>query len=189
MRSTSDSSSSSADRAAQVANAVGDAYIDQQLTSHYNAIQQASDWLEVRIRELREQSAAAQRAVVEYKAQNNIVETASGGSVNDQHLVELNDQLAVAHAKAIEAKARFDQLDAVTRANASDSVVNAWVGDEVKNEVLSKLRMQYLELANRETEWSAKYGRDHLAVVNLRNQMLQIRSGNLGAVQTAKGVF
>ena len=175
-----------ADRAAQVANAVGDAYIDQQLTSQYNATRQASDWLRVRIRELRDESEAAQRAVVEYKAQNNIVETGKGDSLSDQRLEELNNQLEVAHAKAIEAKARFDQLDSITRAGASDSVVSASVGDDVKNDVLSKLRMQYLELANREAEWSAKYGHDHLAVVNLRNQMLQIRSGILNQFKQLK---
>ena len=46
----------------------------------------------------------------------------------------------------------------------------------MKNEVVTKLRTQYLELAARESEWSLKYGRDHLAVVNLRNQMREIRN-------------
>ena len=168
-----------AERAAQVANAVGDAYIDQQLTAQYNATRQASNWLETRIRELRDESEAAQRAVVEYKAQNNIVETGKGESLSDQRLQDLNNELEAAHAKAIEAKARFEQLDTITRAEATELVVSASVGDDPKNEVLGKLRMQYLELSNRESEWSAKYGHDHLAVVNLRNQMLQIRSGIL----------
>ena len=38
------------------------------------------------------------------------------------------------------------------------------------------LRQQYLELARRESEWSARYGKDHLAVVNLRNRMQEIRT-------------
>ena len=38
------------------------------------------------------------------------------------------------------------------------------------------LRQQYLELARRESEWSARYGKDHLAVVNLRNRMQEIRN-------------
>ena len=46
----------------------------------------------------------------------------------------------------------------------------------MKSEVVSKLRSQYLEMAAREADWSARYGRDHLAVVNLRNQMREIRN-------------
>jgi succinoglycan biosynthesis transport protein ExoP len=178
--------SNSADRAAQVANAVVEAYIDQQLASQYNATRQASDWLGARIGELREQSAAAQQAVVNYKAKNNIVE-AGGGELVNQRLAELNSQLAIAHANAIEAKAKLDHLDAITSADPSDSsIVNSSFGDDAKNEILNKLRMQYLELANRETEWSAQYGRDHLAVVNLRNQMLQIRSAMLDQFKQLK---
>ena len=52
----------------------------------------------------------------------------------------------------------------------------ATVADTLKNEVVSKLRSQYLDLAAREADWSVKYGHDHLAVVNLRNQMREIRN-------------
>ena len=37
--------------------------------------------------------------------------------------------------------------------------------------MINKLRSQFLELARREADWSARYGAGHLAVVNLRNQM------------------
>ena len=41
--------------------------------------------------------------------------------------------------------------------------------------MVTTLRQQYLELARREAEWSTRFGRDHLAVVNLRNRMQEIR--------------
>ncbi len=176
----------SADRAAQVANAVADAYIDQQLTSQYSATRQASDWLEGRIRELRDQSLAAQRAVVEYKTKNNIVETATGQLVSDQHLAELTSQLDAARTATNQAKIRFDQLDAITRATAPDAILNASIGGDAQNENLAKLRLQYRELADRTAEWSVKYGPNHLAVVDLRNQMLQIRSGILAEFEQLK---
>ena len=49
------------------------------------------------------------------------------------------------------------------------------VSDALNNPIITKLRSQYLELANREADWSKRYGRDHLAVVNLRNQLEEIR--------------
>jgi succinoglycan biosynthesis transport protein ExoP len=46
----------------------------------------------------------------------------------------------------------------------------------LNNPVIVKLRSQYLELAGREAMWSREYGTDHLAVVNLRRQIREIRS-------------
>ncbi len=165
-----------ADRAAQIANTVADVYIEQQQQSQNNSLEQASVWLEGRSRELREQSAAAQRAVVEYKAKNNIVDMGGGKLINEQRLADLNAQLATAHAQETEAKAKFDQADAIARPDAAEAMMTASVGDLTKNEYIGKLRSEYVELANREADWSVKYGRDHLAVVNLRSQMQQIRS-------------
>ena len=53
-------------------------YIDLQRTTEYDAARRASDWLEERIPELRAKSEDAQKAVVDYKHEHNIVETDSG---------------------------------------------------------------------------------------------------------------
>src|SRR5262249_7446633 len=50
------------------------------------------------------------------------------------------------------------------------------VADTLKSEVVSKLRSRYLELAAREAEWSVRYGKQHLAAVNLRSQMREIKN-------------
>ena len=46
----------------------------------------------------------------------------------------------------------------------------------INSPIVTTLRQQYLELARRESEWSARYGKDHLAVVNLRNRMQELRN-------------
>ncbi len=47
--------------------------------------------------------------------------------------------------------------------------------DTLHNEVITKLRQQYLDLGAKEADWTVRYGRNHLAVVNLRNQRREIR--------------
>ena len=54
--------------------------------------------------------------------------------------------------------------------------VAATVADTLKSEVISKLRSQYLELARREADWTPRYGANHLAVVNVRNQMRELQN-------------
>ena len=168
--------SESAVRAAQVANEIADAYIERQLTSQYNAARQASDYLETRIQELRGQSETAQRAVVEYKKQNNIVETEGGRLVNDQRIADLTSQLNIAQDDTNKAKAKFDQLDALIRAGSANAILGAPIDDAAESEAINKLRRRYHDFEYREADWASRYGSDHLAVVNLRTQMDQARS-------------
>ena len=52
---------------------------------------------------------------------------------------------------------------------------DATVADSLHNEVINKLRSQYLDYSHQEAEFSAKYGAKHLAVINLRTRMQEIR--------------
>jgi succinoglycan biosynthesis transport protein ExoP len=165
-------------RAAQIANEVADAYITDQLDAKYQATKRASVWLEDRIKELRDQVSVAETAVVDFKTKNNIVTT--GGSnnrlVGEQQVSELNSQLVLAGAAKAEASARLDRIKTVLSAGSSDATVDGTVADTLHNDLVTKLRGQYLEIAAREADWSARYGHDHLAAVNLRNQMAEIRN-------------
>jgi succinoglycan biosynthesis transport protein ExoP len=159
-------------RAAQVANAVAEAYIVDQLESKYEATRRAGTWMRDRIKELRDQSTNAERAVVDFKVKNNIV-AASGKLMNEQQLSEQNSSLIQARAQTAEAKAKLDRIDEILRSGVE--VPDATVTDTLRNEVITKLRSQYLDYSRKEAEYSVKYGAGHLAVVNLRSQMREIR--------------
>lgn len=159
-------------RAAQIANAVADAYIVDQLEAKYQATRRAGVWMQDRMRELREQATSAERAVVGFKTKNNIVD-AGGRLMNDQQLAELNTSLVQSRAQTAEAKAKLERIEEILRMGVE--VPDATVTDTLKNEVINKLRSQYLEFSRREAEYSVKYGSGHLAVVNLRTQMREIR--------------
>ena len=175
------------ERAAQIANAVADAYIDDQLEAKYQATKRASVWLQARIRELRDQASAAEQAVVEFKTKNNIVTTGGPGTserlMGEQQVNELSSQLVIARAQAAEARARLDRIETVLRADSPDATVNSTVAESLKNDVITKLRSRYFEIANRQAVWSARYGANHLAAVNLRNEMDEIRKSILNELQ------
>ena len=54
-------------------------------------------------------------------------------------------------------------------------VPDATVTDSLRNDVINRLRNNYLDLASKEAIWSARYGAGHLAAVNLRTQMTELR--------------
>ncbi|MGY4455254.1 uncharacterized protein involved in exopolysaccharide biosynthesis [Bradyrhizobium sp. i1.3.1] len=175
----------SRDRAAEIANAVAEAYIVDQLEAKDQATRRASAWLQDRIGELRNQATLAERAVVDFKAKNNIVNTGGSGGrlVTEQQVSELNSQVVVARAQTSEAKARLDRIEAVLRADSPNSTVNSTVADALKSEVVTKLRSQYLDIANREADWARRYGTGHEAAVNLRSQMAEIQNSILNELQ------
>jgi polysaccharide biosynthesis transport protein len=166
--------SSNPDRAAQIANSVADAYIADQLDSKFQTHRRASDWLQERVNGLRDQATVAENVVVAFKRENNLV-AVGGMLMNEQQIAELNTQLILARAHTSEAEARLNRIDAIVRVDSSNTRFDASVSDALNNPIITKLRQQYLELVNREADWSRRFGRDHLAVVNLRNQLREIR--------------
>jgi len=179
------------DRAAQIANAVADGFIVDQMESKAQTIGKATTWLQERLNELRAQASAAEGAVVEYKSKHNIVD-AGGHPIYEGQLAQLNTELVNARSDVAEAEARLDTISQILRAydlNQATAVEMSGgltsspprsrqgqaVTDTLHDAIITKLRGQYLDLAQRESLFSKKYGHDHLAVVNLRNQMEEIR--------------
>jgi len=86
-----------ADRAAQIANAIAEAYIVDQLEAKDQATRRASAWLQDRIGELRNQATVAERAVVDFKAANNIVNTGGGGGPTGYRSAGIGTQQSSRH--------------------------------------------------------------------------------------------
>ncbi len=170
--------STSRELAARIANAIADNYITDSLESKYQASRRAAVWLQDRLKELRAQASSAERAVVDYKAKNNIVD-AGGRLLTEQQLAEINSALTEARAKRAEAQAKLERITSILNADDNDSrvILNdlATVNDTMANPVITKLRQTYLDYAGRAADWSNRYGPTHMAVVNLRNQMREIR--------------
>ncbi len=184
--------SHSADRAAQIANAIAEAYIVDQMDAKYEMQRRASDWLQNRVNELRRQATASADAVNAYKTANNMV-AAGGTLIKEQEVAELNRQLVTAREKTAESLARLNRIESVLgRAvlggtsidgGRSDSSIDGTVSDVLSNPIITKLRQQYLELVNREAEFSVRYGKDHAAVINLRNQIRDIKNSILNELR------
>jgi polysaccharide biosynthesis transport protein len=163
-------------RAATIANAIAEAYIVDQLEAKYQATRRAGNWLQDRIKELRRQASEADRAVLDYKEKNKIVDvgrTTSGDLrlLGEQQLEELNTQLGTARGAAEDTKAKLERIDEIMKKDVPDATVT----DTLHSEVITRLRNNYLDIAAKEAIWSARYGANHLAAVNLRTQMTELR--------------
>lgn len=177
---------STPERAAEIANATANTYILDQLNAKFEANKNAATWLQGRLRELGQQALSAERAVNAFKSENNIV-VSDGKLIDDQQIADLNSRLVAARALASDSLARLNRFDEVVRAIAPDSLSLAGIdtpGSEVLlNPIINSLRQQYLDFSRREADWSIRFGKGHLAVINLRNRMRDIRTSILEEVR------
>lgn len=158
------------ERAAKIANAVAEAYIADQLNAKYLAARRASGWLADRIAELRGQATSADKSIADFKAENKIVD-AGGRSIAEQRVADLNKELLSARTQTTEARARLDRIEQIMGSDLREATVT----DTLRSDVVSKLRLQYLDLAGREAELSSRYGATHQAAIKLRSQMQEIK--------------
>src|SRR5467141_2341250 len=152
-------------KAANIANAVADTYIATTLETKLKSANVVSQWLQTRLMELKVQAMDADRALQNYKIDNNLVNT-DKGSLNSEQLSNLNTQLTNARIALTEAKARLDGIHHVGGEGITGTAAT---------EVLTKLRLEYRDVAAKAAELESSVGPAHIAVIKLHNKMDELR--------------
>jgi succinoglycan biosynthesis transport protein ExoP len=119
--------------------------------------------------------------------------------MSDNQLAETSAALGKARVQAANLQARLERMDAVRQSYQREYsprdqpgvAVDENFSEAMNNLIIGPLRARYLDLINREAEYSQRYGASHVAVVNLRNQIRDMRRSiydELGRIEeTAKG--
>ena len=173
--------SNNAARAAEVANAIVAAYISDIWASRRTANQNAVSWLQERLAELRRQTADAENAVLDFKAKNGIVDT-GGKLIQGQQIAEISTQITQARSQLSEVSARLNRARAVVQEYETSSIKPAML-EVLNNPLTNKLLEQYLELSNREAEYSERFGADHKATQKLRLRMEEAKTGLISLME------
>lgn len=157
-------------KAARIANAIAQAYLEEQTAIRSEAARQISLSLSARLNELKDRVRQAEDKVEAYKARNNIV-GASGQLVNEQQLAEMNSELSVARARTAAAKARLDQIQQL---QGSPDQIGAFP-EAVQSQTISALRSQYAEVMRREAEQMSSLGARHPAATEIQAEAERLR--------------
>jgi polysaccharide biosynthesis transport protein len=163
-------------KAAIIANATAEAYIEEQLQAKFEIAKRAGFWLQGRIAELRDQASDAFKKIQDFKSKNNLIVSADGKLSTDLELDQLTNALAKARAETSQAQSRLFEIEAMLSLKRQDGdIPDATVTDALSSTVITKLRQQYLDDEKQEMAWSKRYGPNHQAVVNLRTEMESAR--------------
>jgi len=158
--------STSREKAAQIANAWAQQYIEQKFATAEAANQKQTNFLSARIDGLRAQVESAQRAVQQYKIAHNLL-SADGATLTEQEISDLNRQLATARTDAAESAARLatvrDQMQAGSHGDD--------VGETLNSTTISNLRTQAAQQSSRLADLQTRYGPLHPDVIKIKQQL------------------
>jgi capsular exopolysaccharide synthesis family protein len=156
--------SSDPEFAAQAANAVAKAYIQQTTEFKFSTSKDAADWLSDRLAEQRKAVEASESALQAYKEKNGGVAITDGANnIVVQRLTELNSALTKAKTERINKEAAYNQLKAAQAAGTLDSFPTV-----LSNEYIQKLRTDLTDLQRQQAQLADRYGERHAEVIKNR---------------------
>jgi succinoglycan biosynthesis transport protein ExoP len=147
-------------KAATIVNAIVDTYINDSLAEKMKSTTVAGKVVQQRVEELRQQVKDADRALLDYKAANNLVGS-DQMSLSHGQLNVMQTQLTNAEITMADAKARMERI-------ASDPDASALFTPD--NELIKKLRGEQVDLTVRAHDIESLVGKDHLAAVKARKR-------------------
>ena len=147
------------EKAARIANAIGDAYFAEEAAARTEAARRAFDSLSGRLNSLKRDVEQAEGQVVRYREDHKLV-ASSGRLLTDQQLGDLNQQLVTASIKTAESKSRLDQARKMKSADATSTALP----EMLQSLEMQALRQQYATLSRNTAELATRLGERHPAM-------------------------
>lgn len=152
--------------ASTIANTFAQSYIDVSSGLRSSPAKQYSEFFDARGKDLRAAVERAQAKLSEFQKTNGLLNTDERVDIETQRLNELNSQLVMLQAIAIESSSRKNE--AKTSADQIPDVIN--------NGLVSALRTDLVRQESRLTEMRSKFGDEHPQVKELRASLSELQN-------------
>ncbi|MEO1234515.1 MAG: polysaccharide biosynthesis tyrosine autokinase [Myxococcota bacterium] len=162
------------DRAARIANTLGQSYIDYSLERRLENNRTASKWLDERVVEFQKQLETKEEDLHRFKERNLLVSVSLEDRQNmtAASLGILNEKLLETRAQLIQLQAKKGTVDRLLAGGVSTTAV---VQGLERNEVINALRASAEELERERAELSVRYGDKHPAMVAVDERLARAR--------------
>jgi len=152
--------------ATNVANTVIDEYMKRNFLARVDGTAQVSQWLSRQLKEIRENTNAAQQKLADFQQQNNFLGSESDNIVTDR-LKKLNEELTQAEADRIVKEGRY-RLASSGKPELIDSTLS--------NTTLQTLRTKQADIQAQYAQLSAKFGSKYPKLAELQSQLTQVNA-------------
>lgn len=156
-------------KATRIANKYADLYLLEQLQEKFEATQQATNWLNNQLDQLRQQAERDDAAVQQFKIENNLL-SSSGSTFTEQEISTYNQTLAQAQAQLAEDQARLSaaQMQLGRASNGAD------IGAALDSPLIQALRSHRAEVSAQIADLQTKYGERYPDMVKAKRQLADI---------------
>lgn len=158
-------------KAARIANALAETYLENQASVRADAAQRATVALTARLEELRNRLRVAEDKAERYKEANNIVGVGAGKSISEEQLALNNAQLVALRTRVTEARAKYEQ----TLATRPAGIEAGAIPEAVASNTMTALRAQLGAALAKEADMLASLGARHPALAAAQAQTRDAR--------------
>ena len=162
-----------ATRAADIANALANSFIEIKNDADVGIRKKANDWLVEQSNDFRKRAEDAEASVAQFTKANNIL-TVDGKPVDQQRLQDVNNRISAAKDKLTDAQYKLDKIsDSVAKMDTRD-VLDLTSTPEILNDpAIGKLRQRYMDTSNEIDAVRKNFGKDPQ---KLRDVMASIKA-------------
>lgn len=149
-------------RSADIANAVSEFFVEDQLRSRRSISDEATGWLNERVDELRQNVIDIEREIAQFRIENQIVDVGRNNS-NDAEIAQLNQELLTAEAMVMEKESKL----AIIRTSLEKGTGQASISEVTTSPAIAAIRQQEFVLLGTEAQLSEEFGPNHPRILEL----------------------
>jgi uncharacterized protein involved in exopolysaccharide biosynthesis/Mrp family chromosome partitioning ATPase len=158
-------SSRDPEKAARVANAVADIYLEDQLAQKRQATEETEHWLADRITVLAQQAQIAEAQAEQFKSANHLTEAADGTPLIEAQIAALNTQLVAARGDLMQKESTEARVAALAASGNSSELSQV-----VASPLIVQLRTQEAELIRQQAALATRYGPRNPKLIGIQTQ-------------------
>jgi exopolysaccharide transport family protein len=166
-----DVESDSPTRSAEIANTIIELYLTDQLSNKFAQRKRITDWLEERLKALKESAATSEMAADEFRRKAGLFETKNEfgrpDRIDTQQLAKLSLALVDARAERATAEGRLRSLERGGGSTVSSESIN----EVISSPVISTLRGQEVRVRQRLADLETEFGPRHPEIIAAKAEL------------------
>ncbi len=144
--------------AASIANAIGEAYIENNLEAKLELTLKASSWLSSRLEVLRADLTVAEQKLQKYREEEKIVGDRGGLDIAGQELELIANKRVEAQRERLEAESLYRQVQAIGKGNPQRLEL---VPTVLQHPLVQSMKQSYAQVELKRSELAKRYGPKH----------------------------
>lgn len=179
--------SSDPELAQRVPNAVGNAFIDDNLESRVALTQRAASWLTERLGGLRQKLDESERALQEYREKEDLVDVSGVETLAARELSELSSRLVVSRKRVAEARTQLETIDG----DGVGTFQRTWetLPSVVRDSLSQQLKSEERRAASNFSDIQQRYGPKHPKYIAANAQLASATEAYFSRVEKVVSGF